>query len=83
MLFKFTYGSRDVKAENDGASKKKKKTKDKSTAMDNGKVNDDVKEIKQQGSHADPFSAKQKKKNKNTSVSEAGVVEQSAKKNNM
>jgi FK506-binding nuclear protein len=75
--------SGDVKAENDGASKKKKKTKDKSTAMDNGKVNDDVKEIKQQGSHADPFSAKQKKKNKNTSVSEAGVVEQSAKKNNI
>ncbi|KAG2572404.1 hypothetical protein PVAP13_7KG176400 [Panicum virgatum] len=75
--------SGDVKAENNGASKKKKKTKDKSTAMDNGKVNDDVKEIKQQVSPADPVSAKQKKKNKNTNVSEAGVDEQSAKKNNI
>lgn len=79
MLCKFTYGSRDAKAENDGGSKKKKKTKDKSTAADNGKVNNDVKEIKQQ----DPVSAKQKKKNKNTSVSEAGTDEQSAKRNNM
>ena len=51
--------------------------------MDNGKVNDDVKEIKQQVSPADPVSTKQKKKNKNTNVSEAGVDEQSAKKNNM
>ena len=51
--------------------------------MDNGKVNDDVKEIKQQVSPADPVSAKQKKKNKNTSVYEAGADEQSAKKNNM
>nr|CAB3484640.1 unnamed protein product [Digitaria exilis] len=71
--------SGDVKAENDGASKKKKKTKDKSTAVDDKKVNNDVKEIKQQ----DPVSAKQKKKNKNTSVSEAGTDEQSAKKNNI
>ncbi|RLM74106.1 peptidyl-prolyl cis-trans isomerase FKBP53 [Panicum miliaceum] len=75
--------SGDVKAENDGSSKKKKKAKDKSTAMDNGKVNDNVKEIKQQDSPADHVSAKQKKKNKNTSVSEAGVDEQSAKKNNI
>ncbi|CAN6248811.1 unnamed protein product [Urochloa humidicola] len=75
--------SGDVKAEKDGASKKKKKTKDKSTAMENGKVNNDVKEIKQQDAPADPVSAKQKKKNKNSSVSEAGTNEQSAKKNNI
>ncbi|CAN6228308.1 unnamed protein product [Urochloa humidicola] len=56
--------SGDVKAEKDGASKKKKKTKDKSTAMENGKVNNDVKEIKQQDAPADPVSAKQKKKTK-------------------
>ncbi|TKW04616.1 hypothetical protein SEVIR_7G121400v4 [Setaria viridis] len=75
--------SGDVKAENDGASKKKKKTKDKSTAMDNGKVNNDVKEVKQQDASAEPVSAKHKKKNKNTSASEAGTDEQSAKKNNI
>jgi FK506-binding nuclear protein len=51
--------------------------------MDNRKVNNDVKEIKQQDASAEPISAKQKKKNKNTSVSEAGTDEQSAKKNNM
>ncbi|OEL12749.1 Peptidyl-prolyl cis-trans isomerase FKBP53, partial [Dichanthelium oligosanthes] len=74
--------SGDVKVENDGASKKKKKTKDKSTAMDNGKVKKEGKEIKQQDSQAGPVSAQQKK-TKSTSVSEAGADEQSAKKNNV
>uniref|UniRef100_A0A0A9CZ30 peptidylprolyl isomerase n=1 Tax=Arundo donax TaxID=35708 RepID=A0A0A9CZ30_ARUDO len=70
--------SGEVKAENDGASKKKKRVKDKSTAVDTEKVNNEEKEIKQQDSPANPVSAKQrKKKNKNISASEA---EQAAKK---
>ncbi|XP_066349423.1 peptidyl-prolyl cis-trans isomerase FKBP53-like [Miscanthus floridulus] len=77
--------SGEVKAEIDGASsKKKKKAKDKSTAMDTGKVNNEEKEIKQHDSPAGPVSTKQKKKkNKNKSASEVDASEQSAKNNNI
>uniref|UniRef100_A0A804UMI9 peptidylprolyl isomerase n=1 Tax=Zea mays TaxID=4577 RepID=A0A804UMI9_MAIZE len=73
-----------VKAEIDGASKKKKKGKDKSTVMDTGKVNNEEKEVKLHDSPADPVSTKQKKKkNKNKSASEGDTSEQSAKNNNI
>ncbi|KAL6838323.1 hypothetical protein ACP4OV_031827 [Aristida adscensionis] len=71
-----------VKIENDGASKKK--AKNKSTAVDNGKVINEEKEIKQQDSPADPGAAKQKKKkNKKSQASEVGSNQQSAEKNHM
>lgn len=73
--------SGEVKAEIDGASKKKKMIKDKGTS-EPGKVKNEEKEIKQHDSPADLVSAKQKKKkNKNKSASEADADEQSAKKN--
>lgn len=73
-----------VKAEIDGASKKKKKGKDKSTVMDTGKVNKEEKEVKQHDSPADPASTKhKKKKNKNKSASGGDTSEQSAKNNNI
>ncbi|XP_062184377.1 peptidyl-prolyl cis-trans isomerase FKBP53-like [Phragmites australis] len=76
--------SGEVKVENDGASKKKKKVKDKSTVVDNGKVNNEEKEIKQQDSPADPIVAKQKKKkNKNRGASEVDNDQQSAKENHI
>ncbi|KAJ1271214.1 hypothetical protein BS78_06G111500 [Paspalum vaginatum] len=74
----------EAKAEIDGASKKKKKIKDKSISMETGKVKDEENGIKQQNSPADLASAKQKKKkNKNKNASEADADEQSAKKNNI
>ncbi|TVU14288.1 hypothetical protein EJB05_37749, partial [Eragrostis curvula] len=71
--------SGEVKAENDGASKKKKKAKGKRSTVDNGIVNNEEKEVKQQDSPAD--ANQKKKKNKNTSSSEAVTDQQSAKKN--
>jgi FK506-binding nuclear protein len=84
LFCKFTCGYRGVKAEIDGASKKKKKGKDKSTVMDTGKVNNEEKEVKLHDSPADPVSTKQKKKkNKKKSASEGDTSEQSAKNDNV
>lgn len=71
--------SGEVKVENDGVSKKKKKAKDKRTAVDS-----EEKENKQQDSPADPVDAKQKKKkNKNISASEADTDQQADKENHI
>ncbi|KAL6650786.1 hypothetical protein ACP70R_009711 [Stipagrostis hirtigluma subsp. patula] len=75
--------SGEVNGENDGASKKKKKAKDKGTTMDGGKLNTEEKEIKQQDPPADPADVKQKKKNKKVRAAEADTDQQSAKKNHI
>lgn len=68
--------SGEVDAENDGVSKKKKKAKDKKTAVDSEKLNSDEKEIKQDSS-ANIVEAKQKKKkSKDASASEADTDQQ-------
>ncbi|XP_047067033.1 peptidyl-prolyl cis-trans isomerase FKBP53-like [Lolium rigidum] len=75
-----TEPSGDVIAENDRISKKKKKAKDKRTAVDSEKVKDEGKEITQESS-ADIVEAKQKKKkNKKASASEADPDQQADEK---
>nr|XP_051217561.1 peptidyl-prolyl cis-trans isomerase FKBP53 isoform X2 [Lolium perenne]XP_051217563.1 peptidyl-prolyl cis-trans isomerase FKBP53 isoform X4 [Lolium perenne] len=72
--------SGDVIAENDRISKKKKKAKDKRTAVDSEKVKDEGKEITQESS-ADIVEAKQKKKkNKKASASEVDPDQQADEK---
>uniref|UniRef100_A0ACD5UXW5 Uncharacterized protein n=1 Tax=Avena sativa TaxID=4498 RepID=A0ACD5UXW5_AVESA len=68
-----TEPSGEANAENGMVSKKKKKAKDKMSAVDNEKVNDEEKGITQESS-ADISEAKQKKKkSKKASASEAGT----------
>lgn len=72
--------SGEVNAENDVVSKKKKKAKDKMTAVDTEKVNDEENETKLESS-ADIVETKQKKKkSKKASASEVDTDQQADKK---